>query len=31
MNIVQGQGVSKGVEHGPIYFYRRVQKQVEMR
>ena len=25
MNILQGQGVSKGIEQGPIYFYRRSQ------
>lgn len=25
MTILQGQGVSKGIEHGPLYFYQRVQ------
>lgn len=29
MNIVQGQGVSKGIEHGPIYFYRHSQTRIE--
>ena len=31
MKIIQGQGISQGLEHGPIYFYRRVRAQVEAR
>ena len=31
MKIIQGQGVSKGIEHGTIYFYHRSATQVEMR
>lgn len=31
MKIIQGQGVSKGIEQGTIYFYHRVAAQVEMR
>ena len=31
MNIIQGQGVSKGVEQGTIYFYRRKQTEVQVR
>ncbi len=29
MKILQGQGVSKGVEHGPIYFCRRSQTLIQ--
>ncbi|MDM8239199.1 phosphoenolpyruvate--protein phosphotransferase [Pseudoflavonifractor phocaeensis] len=29
MNLLQGQGVSKGIEHGPIYFYRRSQTHIQ--
>ena len=29
MKILQGQGVSKGVEHGPIYFCRRSQTFIQ--
>ena len=31
MKIIQGQGVSKGIEQGTIYFYHRAAAQVEMR
>ena len=31
MKIIQGQGVSKGIEQGTIYFYHRAVAQVEMR
>ena len=31
MKIIQGQGVSKGIEQGTIYFYHRAATQVEMR
>ena len=31
MKIIQGHGVSKGIEHGAIYFYHRAAAQVEMR
>ena len=31
MKIIQGQGVSKGIEQGTIYFYHRASAQVEMR
>ena len=31
MKIIQGQGVSKGIEQGTIYFYHRSAAQVEMR
>lgn len=31
MKIIQGQGVSKGIEQGSIYFYHRAAAQVEMR
>ena len=31
MKIIQGQGVSKGLEQGTIYFYHRAAAQVEMR
>ncbi len=31
MKIIQGQGVSKGIEQGTIYFYHRTAAQVEMR
>ena len=29
MKIIQGQGVSKGIEQGTIYFYHRAAAQVE--
>ena len=31
MKIIQGQGVSRGIEQGTIYFYHRAAAQVEMR
>lgn len=31
MKIIQGQGVSKGIEQGTIYFYHRAAAQVKMR
>ena len=31
MKIIQGQGASKGIEQGTIYFYHRAAAQVEMR
>ena len=31
LKIIQGQGVSKGIEQGTIYFYHRAAAQVEMR